>query len=320
VPGFLAHALLLGVTVLLQALLVWNGTAERWLGSVPPSPARLDLTRLFGDPTPVTVTISGAGGRGSWRTTVEEVRESRELWRRMHLADWGAVPEPLQHAALDRMLRSYRHVIDQPAVWDRMTSHDWDAVPQPVRIAAFRRMMAYWSGFYQVGRGHGLGSGEVTRALTAIVMSESWFDHRARARNADGGEDIGLGQASPYARRQLCRLQARGVVDVCLQEADYFNPWRATRFVAVWMSLLLDEAAGDLDLAIRAYNRGIVSAGDRLGLDYGATVQRRLSRFIDNQDAPAAWGHLSRKTDAVIAEAPALLLPLTAAAVMRAPY
>lgn len=295
-PAILAYVFLIGVTFAAQAFLTWQRVEERWLGAVPQPPAAIDLAQVFGDPTPITVTVTGAAGRGEWRTTVEEVRESASLWQRMHVADWSVVPAPLQKAALDRMLRVYRQVLYQPSIWDRMSTDDWDAVPQPVRTVAFRNMVSYWSGFYRVGREHGLDAAEVTNALAAIVMSESWFDHRARSRNRDGGHDVGLGQASPYARQRLCRLHARGRVDVCLTEADYVNPWQATRFVALWMTLLLEEAHGDLELAIRAYNRGIAAAGDRLGAEYGAAVERRLTRFIRNQDAPAAWDYLWRQS------------------------
>lgn len=181
-----------------------------------------------------------------------------------------------------------------PSQWDVMDARDWDRVPQPMRTVAYRQMLAYWAGHYHVARRYGLPPRLVADTLAAIVMSESWFDHRADFVNRDGSRDIGLGGASDFARGRVRQLHRDGLVDVSLADVDYYNPWKATRFVALWMTLMLDEARGDLDLAVRAYNRGIANAPDEKGTQYLETVHARLTRFIRNRNAPPAWDYAWR--------------------------
>ncbi len=78
-----------------------------------------------------------------------------------------------------------------------------------------------------------------------------------------------------------------------MSDDDYYNPWLASRWIAFWFEEMLQEAGGDVDLAIRAYNKGIGDALEGDGGDYLAAVHRRRGRYFVGPSNSPTWASLS---------------------------
>ena len=192
------------------------------------------------------------------------------------------------------MCARFKWALGGPDRWDKMTAAEWDGVPQPIRGIAILRMIEHWQRRYQVGERFGLPQLTVRRRMQAIAMAESWFEHRAANRNRDGSLDLGIGQASAAARSRLRVLYVRGDADFGLAEGDYFDPWKASRALVFWFSLLLNEARGDLDMATRAYNVGSEAARAGGGKPYLQAVMRREANYLRGGAVRPTWTWLRK--------------------------
>ncbi len=246
------------------------------------------------DLRPVTLTRTRNWKKERTTTIADRVLHDPALWREMNFDDWDTVPVALRDRGLSTMLHAYRHALSGPAAWGAMTLDDWDLVPQPVRAIAYLRMTAYWAVREEVGAGYGLNPRRLAQTIGAIVMTESWFEHRAVNENARGNRDLGLAQCSDYCRDQLAVMAASGEIPFAPSEDEYFNPFIATWVATVWFARELGRANGDVYLAIRAYHRGIDQAFDERGDAYLEQVLAKRRRYVRAVQAPPAWAHLVR--------------------------
>ena len=260
---------------------------------LPEAPSPL---RALSDRRLVSVTMTTP----SWQkvrdgVTVDTLRTDHRLWRKMHFNDWDAIPAEFRQPALLAMVDSYRPLFAGPAIWREMRVSHWNQVPQPIRAMAFLRMIWFWARYEELGAEFGLSPTRLATTVAAIVMAESWFEHRATNVNQWGNRDLGLAQCSDHCRTVLAQMAEDGEIGFALTDADYFDPWMATRVAVVWFERELIRAGGDVDIAIRAYHRGLDNAMDEKGDAYHARVVRLRERYIRSQEASPTWQLLTRE-------------------------
>ena len=245
---------------------------------------------------PVTVTVTTPAWTKVRRTvTVDNLKSDFTLWRQMHFNDWDRVPAKIRRPALLAMVRAHQRVLTGPSRWRGMTPSEWDDVPQPLRAMAYLRMIWHWAVVEEVGGEFGLRPRALAQSIGAIVMTESWFEHRALNVNQWGNRDLGLAQCSDYCREGISEMSEEGRIPFAPSELDYMNPWIATRVATVWFERELLAAGGDVDLAIRAYHRGQDAAMDEKGDVYLAQVLRLRERYIRAQTASPTWRLLTQE-------------------------
>jgi hypothetical protein len=284
------------LTLLVGTLFLGHVWVERSMATTLPH-VRAISPVLF-DETPVPITITALWEKLPRVVTVHQLLTDHTLWRQMHFGDWDKVSSPLRERALAGMLRHYGPLLEGPEGWAALTVYDWDHVPHPIRAFAFQRMIEHWTSYYDVGAGYADNPKIVSDTVSAIVMAESWFEHRAFNENEWGNRDLGLAGCSNHCRAILAEMAAEGRVDFLLEEdRDYFDPRNGTRIAAIWFGRELVRADGDLDLAIAAYYRGLNAARRGEGQEYAANVHRLRRRYITGGDPPSpAWAFLHQAT------------------------
>jgi hypothetical protein len=150
---------------------------------------------------------------------------------------------------------------------------DYSRIPVAKRLEYYKNMIAENVRRYKIGDKYDIPSDEIARSLYAIFSWESGFDHNSISETGD----LGIGQTSPYAREKLRELKGKGKFDLWLNDSDYFKPEKSIRASSFWFKIALDEAEGDIDTAISAYNVGIKKAREMTprALSYRDNVFRK---------------------------------------------
>ena len=135
----------------------------------------------------------------------------------------------------------------------------------------------------------------MAQTIGAIIMAESWFEHRAFNENPYGNRDLGLAQCSDHCRRAIAVMAAAGELQFSPTEADYLDPRIGSYIATVWFERELRRAEGDMSLAIRAYHRGLDAAMDEKGDVYLAKVEQLRDRYIRTQRTSPSWAYLTAR-------------------------
>lgn len=267
--------------------------SSRAAPALPPAPRFL---RAIGGIPTVEITITTpAWTRERQVVTVHRLRTDPTLWRQMHFNDWDVVPEAVRDPALGLMVRAYASVVKGPRVWQDMSPDHWDDVPQPMRAMAYLRMVWHWAEVEALGEEFDVEPRTLAQTVGAIIMTESWFEHRAVNENPWGNRDLGLAQCSDHCRETIREMARDGAIEFDPADAEYFEPLVATRVATVWFERELLRAEGDVDLAIRAYHRGLDNAMDERGDVYLARVRRLRERYIRTQRASPSWRFITTR-------------------------
>jgi hypothetical protein len=232
-----------------------------------------------------------------WKTESKVVPLERlgwdpSIWQQMHFGNWDQLPQDVREPALRRMVHVYAPLLRDPAAWLDMRVEDWDKVPQPIRAVAFLRMAHHWAVSRQPGAEFGLDPVRMGQTVGAIMLAESWFDHRAMHVNAWGNRDMGLAQCSDHCRKTLEDMAVNGEIPFAPTDEEYFDPSIASWVATVWFERELRRSHGDVDRAIRAYHRGQDNAMDEKGTAYLANVLRLRERYVITQRSSESWRFL----------------------------
>ncbi|HLC62246.1 MAG TPA: transglycosylase SLT domain-containing protein [Candidatus Nanoarchaeia archaeon] len=213
--------------------------------------------------------------------TRRDIESDGFFWRNTYFDDWDFLPEELRHSGIEKMIEKYGHLISDNTQWQCMTHNDWDYIPPLIRAMAYMKMVDYWSDYHRIGNKFGFDAKHLADIVKAIVMTESWFEHRGLTVNKDGTRDLGLSGATDSTRKAMRRIYGIG-----MEDDNYFDPFRAAKVAVLWFDRMLLESKGKEELAIRAYYRGISKAMQGEGIDYGKRVYTLKNNYITNTSCP----------------------------------